>query len=228
MQTESMALKAAAQQVPAKRGLFITLEGTEGAGKSSLILSLSTFLQQKGFTVLSLREPGGTEIGEEIRAMLKSPERREQISPLTELLLMYASRVQLVESRIKPALKRGIMVLCDRHDLSSYAYQGGGRGIPFETIRAVRTAALGDFHPDLTLLLDLPVEQGMQRVRARGERDRFEQERLDFFERVQRAYLQAAAQLDYVKVIDSSRSFEEVAQDAVRLTDSALCQAGLC
>ena len=202
------------------RGLFITLEGTEGAGKSTLIAYLAEMLQKQGHEVLLLREPGGTEAGEKIRGILKSPYLSEPLLPETELLLMYASRVQLVKTRIIPALERGVMVLCDRHDLSSFAYQGGGRGLPLETIKAVRRAVLGDFRPDLTLLLDLPVEVGMARVSQRGAKDRFELEKLDFFKRVRAAYLEVAAQLDYVKVIDGAQSPEQVRKVAVAALES--------
>ncbi len=197
-----------------RRGFFITFEGGEGAGKSTLVQKVADNLQAQGHEVVTLREPGGTALGENLRAILKNQHTSEPICAQAELLMMYASRVQLVNLQIKPALARGAMVLCDRHDLSSFAYQGGGRGLPFNTINQVRQAVLGDFTPDLTILIDVPVEVGMQRVRARGERDRFELEQLAFFERVRRAYLQVGALLPYVKIIDGTLNEKEVAAAA--------------
>ncbi len=213
-------LKAAKCQ---KRGLFITFEGGEGAGKSTLLAALQQEFSAKGQTVLALREPGGTALGEELRVILKHQATAEPLCAQAELLLMYASRVQLIETKIKPALAQGQIVLCDRHDLSSFAYQGGGRGLPFAAIQAVRTAVIGDFRPDLTLLIDVPVEVGMQRVAARGVRDRFELEQRDFFVRVRSAYLQAAAQLPYVKVLDGTQCPEQVKQAALAAIAACRC-----
>lgn len=197
-----------------KKGLFITFEGTEGAGKSTALVSVSDYLKEQGYDVLCLREPGGTQLGEEIRGILKNPERSEPMCALSELLLLYAARAQLVHCRIKPALLQGCIVLCDRHDLSSLAYQGGGRGLDPAVISKVREAVLGDFVPDLTLLLDVPAELGMQRAHKRGGTDRFEQERIEFFERVCSAYREAAKVLPYVKVIDGTKTEAEVSAAA--------------
>lgn len=204
------------------RGLFITFEGTEGAGKSTLIKEVESWLKQKGIDPVSVREPGGTILAEKMRAILKTPCLQEKLCDKSELLLMYAARVQLVETLIKPALKQGKCVICDRHDLSTVAYQGGGRGLPMDEIEAVRKVALGDFKPSLTLLLDIDPKLGMQRARSRGALDRFELEQISFFERVRSAYLEAAKHLDYIKVIDASQSIEQVKSDAIAALEALL------
>ncbi|MCR5085259.1 MAG: dTMP kinase [Succinivibrionaceae bacterium] len=210
------------------QGIFITLEGGEGAGKSTLVPALCEALQGLGFPrVHALREPGGTPAAEEIRAILKAPREGERLLDTTELLLMYAARAQLVGSLIRPALSRGEAVVCDRFDLSTLAYQGGGRQIPLGVIAKVREVAIGGFAPDLTLLLDLPVEQGMARARGRGAADRFELEQRPFFERVRAAYLDyAKAHPGEVEVVDASRGIGAVRADAVqRVTDFARARA---
>lgn len=193
-----------------------------------MIVSIREHLQHKGHEVLCLREPGGSVICEKIRRLLKEPEPAETMRPECELLLMYAARAQLVRSVIEPALERGVMVICDRHDLSSFAYQGGGRGLPFSEIEAVRDVALGDFRPDLTLLMDIDPALGMQRVHQRGGTDRFEQEKLDFFTRVRDTYLQLARTLPYVKVIDASQSMAKVQQDVLSCVDALLAGKDRC
>ena len=204
------------------RGLFITFEGTEGAGKSTLIKEIEKWLTQKGIDFVSVREPGGTVLAEKMRAILKTPCPEEKLCDKSELLLMYAARAQLVETLIKPALARGQCVICDRHDLSTVAYQGGGRGLPMDEIDCVRKVALGDFRPHLTLLLDIDPKVGMQRARSRGALDRFELEQLSFFERVRNAYLDAAKRLPYIKVIDASKTVEEVKAEAMSALEALL------
>ena len=186
-------------------GLFITIEGGEGAGKSTQIPLIKDFLASLGRQVITLREPGNTPIAEEIRQILKTPREDEILYPETELLLMYAARSQLVRKVIRPALEAGIDVLCDRHDLSSLAYQGGGHGLPAEAIETCRTLALADLRPDLTLLLDVDPIVGMRRASRRGTLDRFEQLGNPFMERVRKAYLDyARSHPELVKVIDAT------------------------
>ena len=204
------------------RGLFITFEGTEGAGKSTLIKEIEKWLTQKGIDFVSVREPGGTVLAEKMRAILKTPCPEEKLCDKSELLLMYAARAQLVETLIKPSLAEGKCVICDRHDLSTVAYQGGGRGLPMDEIDSVRNIALGKFRPDLTLLLDIDPKLGMQRARSRGALDRFELEQLSFFERVRNTYLEAAKHLPYIKVIDASKTVEEVRADAISALEALL------
>lgn len=198
-------------------GLFITLEGVEGAGKSSLIVKLQEFLEERGRKVVCVREPGGTAIAEQIRAILKTPRQDEDLCDRCELLLMYAARAQLVNTKIKPLLVEGVDVICDRHDLSSIAYQGGGRGMDLELIAKAREIAMGDFKPNITLLLDLSPKVGMSRVRARGALDRFELSEYNFFERVRQAYLDyAKAHPLEVKIINAEEPFEKVVAHALK------------
>ena len=163
-------------------GKFITLEGAEGAGKSSLMSAISEWLAAKGLEVLASREPGGTPVGEVLRDLLLDP--KHPITPMTELALMFASRAQHIEEIIKPALAKGVWVICDRFTDSSYAYQGSGRGFNPESISAFEALTIDNYAPDLTLLLDIPVELGLQRAAQVGEPDRFERESTEFFQRV--------------------------------------------
>ncbi|MBO6258671.1 MAG: dTMP kinase [Succinivibrio sp.] len=188
-------------------GFFITLEGGEGAGKSTQIPRIKDFLEHTGRKVLCLREPGGTPVAEKIRDILKTPDAMDRLCDKTELLLMYAARAQLVETLIKPKLAEGFDIICDRHDLSTLAYQGGGRGMSNADIAAVRGVALGTFRPDLTFLLDLDPLEGMKRARSRGSLDRFERSEASFFERVRATYLAYAAKHPQeVKVIDAAQT----------------------
>ncbi len=197
-------------------GLFITLEGVEGAGKSSLIAKIKEFLESKKRKVECVREPGGTAIAEQIRQILKTPRSDEDLCDRCELLLMYAARSQLVNTKIKPLLLKNIDVICDRHDLSSIAYQGGGRGMDLDLINKARQVAIGDFKPDLTLLLDLNPKVGLERVRQRGALDRFELSEYAFFERVRQAYLDYANKHPQeVKVINAEAPFSQVVSCAL-------------
>ncbi len=173
-------------------GLFITLEGGEGAGKSTQIDRLRSWWVARGREVLVTRQPGGTRMAEKIRDLLLH-EHSGPVDDLTELLLLFAARAQFLDEQVRPALARGVVVLCDRFTDSTYAYQGGGRGMGEERVRVLESLVHGDLQPDLTLLLDLPVAQGMARAAERGAADRIEQEDLVFFERVRRAYLDRAA-----------------------------------
>lgn len=191
------------------RAPFISLEGGEGAGKSTVMAAIAASLLEHGFEVLQTREPGGTPAGEAIRQLLLDP--ANHLVPETELLLMFASRAQLVRESILPALERGIAVLSDRFTDASFAYQGGGRGIDGARIAELERWAAG-IKPDLTFLLDVGVEQGLARARSRGgEPDRIEREQLDFFERVRAAYrARAAAETQRFRVIDAGQSAEAV------------------
>lgn len=173
-------------------GLFITLEGPEGAGKSTNREYLAEGLRAAGLEVVLTREPGGTPLAERIRELLLAPSC-ESMAVDTELLLVFAARAQHLAGVIRPALARGAVVLCDRFTDASYAYQGGGRGVPEARIAILESFVQGDLHPDLTLIFDLPVEMGLARAAARGRLDRFEQEGRAFFEAVRQTYLRRAA-----------------------------------
>ena len=193
------------------KGRFIVIEGLEGAGKSTAVATVCDWLQQHGITdLVRVREPGGTPLAEAIRALFKRPPEGERVAPATELLLMYAARRQLLEQVIWPALERGAWVVADRHDWSTLAYQGGGRGLADGLILPVRHAALGEFRPDLTLYLDLPADLGLARAQGRGQLDRIEQEALAFFERVRSRYQQLAADCPQALTIDASQPLPAV------------------
>ncbi len=204
------------------RGCFITLEGGEGAGKSTQLDVIRDHLAAAGKPPLMTREPGGTPFAEEIRELLLAP-RDEVVSDDTELLLMFAARAQHLQAIIHPALEQGRWVVSDRFTDASYAYQGGGRGLDNQRIAILETFVQKDFRPDLTLLLDLPVETGLQRMQQRGAPDRFEREQLEFFERVRAAYLERAAkEPGRWCVIDASRDIDAVAADIRNALDTLL------
>ncbi|WP_421313611.1 dTMP kinase [Aeromonas veronii] len=207
---------------------FIVIEGLEGAGKSSAVRYVTDYLQRHGINRIECtREPGGTPLAERMRAIVKEV-HDERLTIEAELLLMYASRVQLVETRIKPALANGVWVVGDRHDLSSQAYQGGGRGIDAQLIGAIKQAVLGNFKPDLTLYLDIDPALGLQRARHRGELDRIELEQLSFFERTRTRYLELAAKDDSIVVIDAGQTPEQVKAAIERALDHYLSIEPLC
>lgn len=207
-------------------GKFIVIEGLEGAGKSTALRHVVAWLQQHGVArIEQTREPGGTPLAERMRSIVKEV-HEEPLTMQAELLLMYASRVQLVENRIKPALAQGAWVVGDRHDLSSQAYQGGGRGIDTHLITQIKQAVLGDFAPDLTLYLDIDPALGLTRARARGELDRIELEQLSFFERTRARYLMLAAADPRIHVIDASQSEAEVAAAIARVLEQQQCIPG--
>ena len=192
---------------------FIVIEGLEGAGKSTAINHIKSVLTEHGIkNIISTREPGGTPLAEAMRSLVKEPHPDEELTIQSELLLMYAARSQLVERVIKPALAGGQWVVGDRHDLSSQAYQGGGRGLS-DIMVPIKEAVLGDFQPDLTLYLDIDPTLGLSRAAARGELDRIEQNKIDFFERARHVYLTAVENDPTVKLIDASQSIEQVATD---------------
>lgn len=198
-------------------GLFITVEGGEGAGKSTQMELIADWLAAQGRNVVRTREPGGTQLAETLREILLD-KRNASLSSLTELLLMFASRAQHLDELIRPALQRGDTVLCDRFTDATWAYQGGGRGLPSSEIAALEQLVHGDLQPDLTLLLDLPVEEGMERAARRGESDRFERESLPFFERVRTAYLdRAVAEPGRFAVIDAAGDVDAVWQQIKKI-----------
>ena len=207
-----------------KPGMFITLEGGEGVGKTTNLLFIRHWLEQRGIEVCQTREPGGTPIAEQIRALLLGSSD-EVITPHAELLLVFAARAQHLQQTILPALRQGKWVVCDRFTDATYAYQGGGRQLDTQLIALLENTVQGPLRPDLTLLLDAPVELGMQRARQRAELDRFENERQAFFQRVRQAYLQQAAQQPQrFRVIDASLSLEHV-QTAIATALQALLDA---
>lgn len=175
------------------RGRFITLEGGEGVGKSTNLKYIRETLEAAGIDVVETREPGGTQLGEALRGVLLG-DQAEGICAEAELLTMFAARAEHLQKVIEPALAKGQWVLCDRFTDATFAYQGGGRGLPFERIEQIENWVQGSLRPDLTILLDAPVEVGMARAAARGEADRFEREPKAFFEAVRNAYRQRAEQ----------------------------------
>lgn len=195
------------------RGLFITVEGGEGVGKSTNIGFLKSVLQEKGLEVIVTREPGGTPLAEEIREVLIK-NRDEKVVSETELLLMFAARAQHLHQKILPALSQGQCVISDRFTDATYAYQSGGRGVPSEKVSLLENFVQGDIRPDITFLFDAPIEVGMSRAQKRGALDRFEEEEMSFFNRVRDNYLKRATQEPHrFKVIDASQSLDAVQAD---------------
>ena len=191
-------------------GKFITVEGIEGVGKSSNIRCIAEYLENKGYHVVVTREPGGTPLAEEVRKILLK-EYPEPTLGLTELLLLYAGRLQHVEQIIKPALQAGKWVVCDRFFDATFAYQGAGRGILMEKIQSLHQWALGDFVPDYTVVLDAPVDVAMARIQPHRTLDRFEKEQVEFFERIREEYLNRAQSFPKrYYVINAAESLEEV------------------
>ena len=204
------------------RGLFLSFEGTEGAGKSSNLQYVKEMLEGSGKTVVVSREPGGTEIGERIREILLNPDLPAMHSD-TELLLMFASRAEHYQHKILPAINDGQWVLCDRFTDASFAYQGGGRGIDVHRISGLESWVLGGRKPDHTFLFDLPVEVGLSRAKSRGAADRFEQETVMFFQRIRDCYLaRAAAEPSRFKVLDASQSLSHVRDQLKQMTSQLL------
>lgn len=207
-------------------GQLITLEGGEGAGKSTVLGALRERLEGAGKRLLVTREPGGTSLGEAIRVIVLDPAQRDTCAE-SELLLMFAARAQLVREIILPALADGVWVLSDRFTDASYAYQGGGRGQPLEHIGQLEAWAAAGLRPDLTLLLDVPVAQGLARIQGRGAPDRIEAESMAFFDRVMAAYrARAVAEPKRFRVIDAGRSIDEVRAAAVAALDAFLAASG--
>ncbi|TNH44045.1 dTMP kinase [Photorhabdus luminescens] len=206
-------------------GKFIVIEGLEGAGKTSAMKTVVEILQQHGIqNLIFTREPGGTPLAEKLRGLIKQGVDGESLTDKAEVLMLYAARVQLVENVIKPALARGTWVVGDRHDLSSQAYQGGGRGIDKNLMTSLRDTVLGDFRPDLTIYLDLPPQIGLLRARERGELDRIEKESMDFFNRTRSRYLEFAAQDKRIVTVDAAQPIEQVQADIYQVLEQWLKQ----
>ncbi len=192
------------------RGRFITLEGIEGAGKSSCLEAIRALLERQGVAALFTREPGGTPLGEALRELLLG-HRYDGMAEESELLLLFAARAEHLARRIAPALAAGQWVISDRFSDASFAYQGGGRGVAHERIATLEQWVQQGQRPDLTLLLDLPVAQGLARAASRSSPDRFERQQVAFFERVRQRYLELAqAEPERVRVIDASQPLEQV------------------
>lgn len=192
------------------QGRFITVEGTEGVGKSTNLVFIRDWLEARGHRVLVTREPGGTPLAEEIRTLLLSP-RDETFTPTAELLMIFAARAQHLEQCVKPALAEGTWVLCDRFTDSTYAYQGGGRGFDQAAIAQLESLVQGELRPDLTLILDIDVKEGLTRASKRSAPDRFEGETLEFFERVRAVYRQLAERAPHrYAVVDAGQPLEKV------------------
>lgn len=204
------------------KGRFITFEGIEGSGKSTQMAVLADDLRKEGWEVALTREPGGTKLGEGIRELLLDA-RNHEMALKTELLLYLASRAQHLEEMILPALEKGHIVLCDRFGEATVAYQGYGRRLPLDRIRELNRYVTEGRSPDLTLLLDVEARRGLARIRSRSSRDRLEQERVEFYERVRRGYLKLAQKNPRrMVVINANRNFQAVARDIRRATDALL------
>ena len=192
------------------RGKFITIEGTEGVGKTTNMAFIEGWLEARKLPYISTREPGGTPLAEQVRELLLAP-RAELVCSASELLLMFAGRAQHIDQVIEPALAAGRWILCDRFTDATYAYQGAGRKMGSDLIAELEILVQGSLRPDLTLILDIPVDIGLKRASARSDPDRFELEQVEFFERVRRGYLGIAEQdPDRCKLIDASQSLEQV------------------
>lgn len=199
------------------RGKFITLEGMDGAGKSTHIPHILDHFRARGLEVVSTREPGGTSLGERLREILL----REAMHPETEALLMFAARREHISEVIEPALARGAYVVSDRFADASYAYQCGGRGVDFEKMRLLEQWALNDLQPDITLLFDVPVNVSLQRLAKARSPDKFEQEGTDFFTRIRDAYLWRAQQYPHrFRIINSDQPLEDVIKSLDRIISS--------
>jgi dTMP kinase len=196
-----------------QRGAFITIEGGEGVGKSTNIAAVECWLNARGITFTRTREPGGTPLAEAIRRLLLAVDA-EPLAPVSELLLIFAARAQHIQEVIEPALARGEWVVCDRFTDATYAYQGGGRELPETWVKQLEELVQGELRPDLTLLLDAPVEVGLARAGKRGALDRFEREESAFFDRVRSAYLdRAAADPGRFRVVDTNRPLTAIEAD---------------
>ena len=206
-----------------KKGLFITLEGIEGAGKSTAVDFIEEFLMKEGHDVIKTREPGGTVIGEQIREILLKNENYT-LTYDTELLLVFSARAQHIQEVILPALSSGKIILCDRFTDASYAYQGGGRDIDASRINLLEKWVQGDLRPNLTLLFDLDASVGMQRTKKRSDADRFEREEINFFKKIRNTYLERAKkEPQRFRIINSASSLENVKEQIITILKDFLC-----
>ena len=205
-------------------GFLLTFEGSEGCGKSTQIQRLRARLESAGREVIMLREPGGTVVGELIRHLLQHEKEAADMTPETELLLFAASRAQLVREKIQPALDRGAVVILDRFLDSTTVYQGIARGLPMESVRAINAFAVGSTRPHLTLVLDMSAQAAWERIHRTGrELDRMESQPLAFFEKVRQGYLdEAALETGRIRVVDASRSIEEVEMEITQIVEDRL------
>jgi len=206
------------------KNYFITIEGVEGVGKSTVLNYIVDYLQRHQIHYVMTREPGGTEIAEAIRELLLHQTYQEKMVVDTELLLMFASRAQHLACVIKPALALGKWVICDRFTDATYAYQGGGRGIDKRRIQILEKWVQADLRPDVTILLDAPVEVGMARMQRRGLKDRIEKEQIEFFRAVRKAYLDMAqADPQRYRVVDANVNIDQVQQQITKIFAKLLC-----
>ena len=206
-------------------GKFIVIEGLEGAGKTTAVNTVARILNQYHICDLQFtREPGGTPIAEALRNLIKNGLDDEPLTDKAELLMLYAARIQLIDNVIKPALNAGKWVIGDRHDLSTQAYQGGGRQLDKVFIATLKEQVLGNFKPDLTLYLDIEPQIGLMRARERGELDRIEQQSLPFFERIRQRYLELANQDETIFTIDASKSINQVTMQIEQILTTWLTQ----
>jgi len=200
-----------------KRGHFIVVEGLEGAGKSTALNTIKSFLAEQSIAMISTREPGGTRVGEAARSLIKEIVEDQPLDPRAELLLFYAARVQLMQQIVYPALEKGCWVLADRFELSTFAYQGGGRKLDQNMISQLSSFCLNDFKPDLIIYLDITPQKGLQRARKRGKLDRIEKESQVFFNDVYNSYHALIKTMDNVAIIDASKPLAAV-QSSIRGT----------
>lgn len=206
------------------KGKFIVIEGMEGAGKSSAIAVVESILQKHNINFINTREPGGTPLAESLRNIVKSSDLNETLTEETELFLMYASRSQLLTNKIIPAITQGVWVLADRHNMSSLAYQGGGRQFCEMTMKTISDITLKGFKPDITLYLDVEPKIGLARAKARGQLDRIELEKIDFFQRVHNQYKKIADSDNSVITINAANNITEVHSDISNVIEQFITQ----
>jgi dTMP kinase len=206
------------------KGKFIVIEGMEGAGKSSAIAVVESILQKHNINFINTREPGGTPLAESLRNIVKSSDHNETLTEETELFLMYASRSQLLTNKIIPAITQGVWVLADRHNMSSLAYQGGGRQFCEMTMKTISDITLKGFKPDITLYLDVEPKIGLARAKARGQLDRIEFEKIDFFQRVHSQYKKIADSDNSVITINAANNITEVHSDISNVIEQFITQ----
>ena len=209
------------------KGKFIVIEGMEGAGKSSAIAIVESILQKHNINFINTREPGGTPLAESLRDIVKSSEHNETLTEETELFLMYASRSQLLTNKILPAIEQGVWVLGDRHNMSSLAYQGGGRQFCEMTMKTISDMTLKGFNPDITLYLDVEPKIGLARAKARGQLDRIELEKIDFFQRVHNQYKKIANSDNSVITVDATNAMTEVHNDITNVIEQFITNTRL-